>query len=370
LELLAVLLALLVLATPALAIYAVWRQRQLRRQLGELAHLSSQQNDALHRELLELRRQVAAFPQLSDSAAVHREDATQPTSSIVAAKPPPAAAPPAPAEPLVRPVPSPAAAAMKTDLPVDRTRPAFCAWCGTVHAGGVDNCPKPVVVPVGASRADSMPISVKQEQEQEEEAAARQVILTKPATPAASNPVEAARGETKPEPAEVVTSLPVPVASVVSEISAQSPATTKAPIHPRAVTPPSPARIETPHTPPPPVVALPPPSARVVAPPQFAALRSSAPKPTAEQRMKSMFALEETLGTNWLNKLGISMLVLGVALFGIYELGQLGPLRKVGLSFIVSIALLAGGVFLERHERYRVLGHTLIGGCCSSLPMP
>jgi hypothetical protein len=78
--------------------------------------------------------------------------------------------------------------------------------------------------------------------------------------------------------------------------------------------------------------------------------------------MKSVFALEETLGTNWLNKLGITILVLGVALFGIYELGQLGPLGKVGLSFIVSIALLAGGVFLERRERYRVLGHTLIGG--------
>ena len=78
--------------------------------------------------------------------------------------------------------------------------------------------------------------------------------------------------------------------------------------------------------------------------------------------MKSVFALEETLGTNWLNKLGITILVLGVALFGIYELGQLGPLGKVGLSYIVSVALLAGGVFLGRRERYRVLGHTLIGG--------
>lgn len=201
-ELLAVLLALLVLATPALAIYAVWRQRLLRRQLEELAHLSSQQNDALHRELLELRRQVAAFPQLSGSAAVHREDAAQPTSSIVASKPPQPAAPPTPAEPLVRPVPSPAPAAMKPDLPADRTRPAFCAWCGTVHTGGVDNCPKPVAAPVGASGADSTPASVKQEQGKE--GAVREGIVTKPATPAAGSPVDAARGETKPEPAEVV----------------------------------------------------------------------------------------------------------------------------------------------------------------------
>jgi hypothetical protein len=78
--------------------------------------------------------------------------------------------------------------------------------------------------------------------------------------------------------------------------------------------------------------------------------------------MKSVFALEETLGTNWLNKLGIVILVLGVALFGIYELGQLGPLGKVCLSYVVSLALLGGGIFLEKRERYRVLSHTLIGG--------
>lgn len=75
-----------------------------------------------------------------------------------------------------------------------------------------------------------------------------------------------------------------------------------------------------------------------------------------------MFALEETLGTNWLNKLGITILVLGLGLFGVYELGQLGPAGKVGLSYVVSFALLGGGVFFERRERYRVLGHTLIGG--------
>src|SRR5580658_10608754 len=88
----------------------------------------------------------------------------------------------------------------------------------------------------------------------------------------------------------------------------------------------------------------------------------AAPRATAQQRMKSVFALEETLGTNWLNKLGIIILVLGVALFGIYELGQLGPVGKVGLSYAVSLALLGGGIFLEKRERYRVLGHTLIGG--------
>ena len=86
----------------------------------------------LHRELLELRHQVAAFPQLSDSAAVHREDVAQPTTT---SKPTQPAAPPAPAEPFVRPLPSPAPSAIKPDLPADRTRPAFCAWCGTRPCG-------------------------------------------------------------------------------------------------------------------------------------------------------------------------------------------------------------------------------------------
>jgi len=78
--------------------------------------------------------------------------------------------------------------------------------------------------------------------------------------------------------------------------------------------------------------------------------------------MKKVFALEEALGTNWLNKLGIIILVLGVALFGIYELGQLGPAGKVSLLYVVSLGLLGSGVWLERKGRYRILGRTLIGG--------
>ena len=117
-----------------------------------------------------------------------------------------------------------------------------------------------------------------------------------------------------------------------------------------------------PLTPPPTRVAPAPASARVVEPPQFAALRSSTSKASAQQRMKSVFALEETLGTNWLNKLGVTILVLGLALFGIYELGQMGPAGKVGLSSFVSLAMLAAGAFFEKRERYRVLGRTLIGG--------
>ena len=137
---------------------------------------------------------------------------------------------------------------------------------------------------------------------------------------------------------------------------------------------------------PPPVAPLPPPprteappqpTARVAAPVSVAEYRPTATKTatqtatqtktTGQQRMKTVFALEEALGTNWLNKLGIVLVVIGIASFGLYELGQLGPAGKVTLSCAVALALLGGGIYLEKQERYRVLGHTLIGGGWSLL---
>ena len=175
----------------------------------------------------------------------------------------------------------------------------------------------------------------------------------------ASVPLEA-KAPVAEQPEKPVTVVPnIAASSTAPKISAPptpappskppaSPAPPKAePLPPRVV-----------HTP----ANVPPPPAHVATPPQYSVLRNAPPRPTAQQRMKSVFALEETLGTNWLNKLGITILVLGLALFGIYELGQLGPAGKVGLSFFASFALLAGGVFFEKRERYRVLGHTLIGG--------
>jgi len=78
--------------------------------------------------------------------------------------------------------------------------------------------------------------------------------------------------------------------------------------------------------------------------------------------MKKVSSIEETLGTNWLNKLGIIILVMGVALFGIYELQALGAAGKAGISYLAALALLAGGIFLEKRETYHLLGRTGIGG--------
>ena len=108
--------------------------------------------------------------------------------------------------------------------------------------------------------------------------------------------------------------------------------------------------------------AAPPMAARVSAPAPASPLRVSAARPTMRERMNKVSAFEETLGTNWLQKLGIVLLVLGVASFGIYELAALGSFGKVLVSYFSAAALLGGGIFLERRERYQLLGRTGIGG--------
>lgn len=52
------------------------------------------------------------------------------------------AVPPAPVvEPAAKAIPVEALPAEKAPLVDKILQPAFCAWCGTVHAGGVSNCP-------------------------------------------------------------------------------------------------------------------------------------------------------------------------------------------------------------------------------------
>jgi hypothetical protein len=78
--------------------------------------------------------------------------------------------------------------------------------------------------------------------------------------------------------------------------------------------------------------------------------------------MKSVFALEQLLGTNWLNRVGVVLVVLGIASFGIWEFNQRGAFFKVALCYAVSLAFLGGGILLEKRERYRVFSYAFIGG--------
>jgi hypothetical protein len=314
-ELLLVPFILLVIATPLLTVFLVWRQVKLRQQITALRELTVGQNDALHRELLELRRQVAAATRTAEAVAPHHEEsrtAAPVTPASIERSPAPAARPAEPT-PSIPPLQTPV-----TVPPIREVIPPPAAALAKPADTTADTTIEPLIVQ--------------------------------------PKPIDVDRPPSVPHPAALVTPRITPPATPI-----EPPLESAAPLHP--VTPPAPPtpHTETPHAPflPRP---LPPATARVAPPPQNVAFRPAPPKVTTQQRMKSVFALEETLGTNWLNKLGIVILVLGVALFGIYELGQLGPGGKVGLSYIVALSLLAGGILLEKRERYRVLGHTLIGG--------
>jgi len=84
--------------------------------------------------------------------------------------------------------------------------------------------------------------------------------------------------------------------------------------------------------------------------------------PTWFEKLKGGLDIEEALGANWLNKIGIVLVVLGVASFLAYQLRQVGPAGKVLVGVLVSLTLLGGGIFLERKPGYRILGRAGIGG--------
>jgi hypothetical protein len=130
------------------------------------------------------------------------------------------------------------------------------------------------------------------------------------------------------------------------------------PAIPAPVWPPMP-RVEPPPTqvraePPP---SLPPAPPRPATPEPMRAAVKPEPAPAT-----SFFSMEERLGANWLNKLGIAILVIGLAFFLAYKLQTWGPGGKVLCGFAVSVALLAGGVWLERKETYRIFARAGIGG--------
>ena len=102
--------------------------------------------------------------------------------------------------------------------------------------------------------------------------------------------------------------------------------------------------------------AIPPPPAP---PPSFAAKEIDL---SLAGRFKSAHDVEEMVGTNWLNKLGIVILVLGVAFFLAYQLKTLGPAGKVLVGFVTAAVMLGAGIWFERGERYRILARAAIGG--------
>ena len=122
---------------------------------------------------------------------------------------------------------------------------------------------------------------------------------------------------------------------------AQTPATP--PLHPQGVLPDSvAARVQTP----PPTAALPHIGSHV------------APQPLK----RDMADFESVFGESWLNKIGITALVIGMALLLNYSMRYMGPGGKILLGYASSAILIGIGVYVERRERYRLPARAVLGG--------
>jgi uncharacterized membrane protein len=120
-------------------------------------------------------------------------------------------------------------------------------------------------------------------------------------------------------------------------------------------------RPEPPPTPPPPPPPQPDepsvPESSVAAPlPSFIEPEAA---PAAHRTTEDWEAL---IGGNWINKLGVFVAVVGIALLLNYAWDQLGAAGRVALSLGAGFALLISGVIFERHEKYRTFSYGLLGG--------
>ncbi|HEV2719608.1 MAG TPA: DUF2339 domain-containing protein, partial [Thermoanaerobaculia bacterium] len=89
--------------------------------------------------------------------------------------------------------------------------------------------------------------------------------------------------------------------------------------------------------------------------------------PTLADRLRSALDLEQMLGANWLSKIGVAILVLGVAFFLAWQLRELGPAGKIVVGTVVAGALLGAGIWGERSERYRIFARASLAGGWSLL---
>jgi len=180
--------------------------------------------------------------------------------------------------------------------------------------------------------------------------------LATSALPAAlQQPVAPPPASPEPKPAEPPAPVTLPPSLEIPKPPAATipPAPPSHPIEPptpKPVTPPpaTPPASTTPHLPAP---------SRPIPPPL-----SPPPQPAHLSAREATSQLEETLGKNWLNKLGIIALVIGISLFLAYKFPSLSNPEKVGLGYLISFVILGTGIYMERSDRYRIFARALIGG--------
>ena len=161
----------------------------------------------------------------------------------------------------------------------------------------------------------------------------------------------------------------------LKQLQESGPVTTEpaVPSHPAPVSRPTPAPEEVqarvapstdiPRAAPPPVVTKSPgPETPKLERPAAPAFAEAAAGPSLFDRFKSSLDIEEMLGTDWLNKVGIAFIVLGIAFFLSYELKNMGPAGKVLVGFLTAAVMLGAGIWFERGAKYRILARAGIGG--------
>ncbi len=87
-----------------------------------------------------------------------------------------------------------------------------------------------------------------------------------------------------------------------------------------------------------------------------------------EEHRPTNVSFEYAVATNWLLRIGVMVLVVGIAFFLKYsfEREMIGPIGRVSMSIITGMGLLVAGVrFLE--GRYHLFGQGLIGGGLATL---
>ena len=161
-----------------------------------------------------------------------------------------------------------------------------------------------------------------------------------------AHPTQAAH----PVPAPIAPFTPLPLAKPIETAPATTTSASAATQPPSLPVRPTPEQAPRPAQP-----QAPQPSVRA---PQTATAFRHGPEPARA----SLSSLEQTLGANWLGKIGVASLVIGIASFLAWKLQTWGPGGKVLCGLAVSAILLGGGVWLERKPTYRIFARGGIGG--------
>jgi len=100
--------------------------------------------------------------------------------------------------------------------------------------------------------------------------------------------------------------------------------------------------------------------------PEFMAAAESGFAPTfeavKETPKRDWTNFEEKLGANWLNKIGVAVLVIGGAFLANYAMQTLGPAGKAVLLYLLAVTMIGLGAFGEKKEKYRVGARAVLGG--------